>query len=114
MELALTIPLALAITWLWRREPKRAVGIYLGVFLTAYGAFRFFLDFLRVPYDDPYFGSGTTDPRYAGLTFAQWICFVALGFGVYFLSRSVGKDYVRRGPRPSRKKKGKRKRRAAT
>jgi phosphatidylglycerol:prolipoprotein diacylglycerol transferase len=116
VEMVLTIPLALVVTWLWRREPKRAVGYYLGVFLTAYGAVRFFLDYLRVEPDDPYFSSGTTDPRWAGLTFAQWVCFVAVGFGVYFLSRSVGKPYERLGPRPPkkpRKRKTRKKRKAA-
>lgn len=112
VELVLTIPLALAVTWLWRREPKRAVGFYLGFFLATYGAFRFFLDFLRVEYADPYFGGGTTDPRYVGLTFAQWICFAAVGFGAFYLYRSVGKPYVRRGPRPPKKKR--RRKQAAT
>lgn len=104
VELVLTIPLAIAMTWLWRRQPKRAAGFHLGVFLTAYGAVRFFLDFLRVEAGDPLF-AGFTDPRYLGLTFAQWVCFVAVGFGIYLLSRSVGKPYRRRAPRmPKRKR----------
>jgi phosphatidylglycerol---prolipoprotein diacylglyceryl transferase len=110
IEMVLTVPLALAVTWLWRRQPKRAVGFYLGIIITAYAPVRFFLDFLRVEPDDPNF-TGFSDPRYAGLTFAQWACFVGLALGLYLLSRSVGKPYVRTGPAAPRKKRKRRRKR---
>jgi phosphatidylglycerol:prolipoprotein diacylglycerol transferase len=97
IELVFTVPLAIVVTWLWRSQPKRAPGFYMGVCLTAYAPVRFGLDFLRVSSDDPLF-PGVTDPRYVGLTFAQWACFGALGVGVLMLSRSVGKPYKRTAP----------------
>ncbi|MEZ4442568.1 MAG: prolipoprotein diacylglyceryl transferase [Polyangiaceae bacterium] len=94
IEMVLTIPLALACVWLWRRKPERPVGFYIGVTLTAYGPVRFFLDYLRVKPEDMVFG-GAVDPRYAGLTPAQWACFLALGVGLFFLKQTWGKPYER-------------------
>jgi phosphatidylglycerol:prolipoprotein diacylglycerol transferase len=48
VELVLTIPLAFACHWLWRRKPRRPVGFYIGVTLTIYAPIRFLLDFLRI------------------------------------------------------------------
>lgn len=97
VEMVLTIPLALAVTWLWRRNPKRASGFFMGFTLTAYAPVRFFLDYLRVQPGDNIF-PGATDPRYLGLTPAQWACFAALTAGVILLRRSVGKPYLRLAP----------------
>ena len=92
-EMLLTIPLAVACHYLWKRQPNRAVGFYMGLNLTMYAPVRFLLDFMRVQPDESLrLGA---DPRYWGLTPAQWVCFVALGAGVYFLKRTVGKPYVR-------------------
>lgn len=97
IEMVLTIPLALACIWLWRRKPFRPVGFYVGLTLTAYAPARFYLDFLRVEPDDAIFG-GAVDPRYAGLTPAQWACFVGLAVGLYFLKRTWGAEYVQTAP----------------
>ncbi|HHH28421.1 MAG TPA: prolipoprotein diacylglyceryl transferase, partial [Polyangiaceae bacterium] len=94
IEMVLTIPLAAACIWLWRRKPERPVGFYIGVTLTAYAPVRFLLDFLRVKPGDAAF-PGATDPRYVGLTPAQWACFLALGVGLYFLKQTWGEDYER-------------------
>ena len=74
-EMLLTIPLALA--FLWLRKKPRPWGFYVGAITIAYAPVRFALDFLRVA--DPIAESGglvaAVDPRYAGLTPAQWACF---------------------------------------
>lgn len=88
-EMLLTIPLALAFLWL-RRKP-RPWGFYVGAMAIAYAPVRFALDFLRV--DEPINESGglvaAVDPRYAGLTPAQWACFGLLAVGVYFFVRTL-------------------------
>ncbi|WP_437680364.1 prolipoprotein diacylglyceryl transferase [Sorangium sp. So ce131] len=80
-ECLLTIPLAIAFAVLWRRNPFRPLGFYTGLMCTAYAPVRFALDFLRER-------EGTVvggDPRYGGLTPAQWACFGLLALGIYFL-----------------------------
>jgi phosphatidylglycerol:prolipoprotein diacylglycerol transferase len=84
-EMVLTIPLALAFLWL-RRKP-RPWGFYCGAIAIAYAPVRFALDFLRV--QDPLANGGVADPRYAGLTPAQWACFGLLGLGVYFFTLTL-------------------------
>jgi phosphatidylglycerol:prolipoprotein diacylglycerol transferase len=88
-EMLLTIPLALAFLWL-RRKP-RPWGFYCGAIAIAYAPVRFALDFLRV--DQPIAESNglvaAVDPRYAGLTPAQWACFGLLAMGVYFFVRTL-------------------------
>jgi phosphatidylglycerol:prolipoprotein diacylglycerol transferase len=94
IEMVLTIPLA-AICWiLWRRNPYRPIGFFIGLILACYAPVRFVLDFLRVAPGDPVF-KGIVDPRYGGLTPAQWSCFVALAGGLWLLHWSRGKEYVR-------------------
>ncbi len=94
MEMVLTIPLAIACLWLWHRQPFRPTGFYIGLILAAYAPVRFFLDFLRLSPESAIF-RGATDPRYGGLTPAQWACFLALGAGLWLLRYSWGKPYVR-------------------
>ncbi|HEY4102249.1 MAG TPA: prolipoprotein diacylglyceryl transferase family protein, partial [Polyangiaceae bacterium] len=84
-EMLLTIPLALAFLYL-RRKP-RPWGFYLGAMSIAYAPVRFALDFLRVKESNGL--SGAVDPRYGGLTPAQWACFALLGAGVYFFVRTL-------------------------
>ncbi len=94
IEFALTIPLALACHLLWKKRPLRASGFYVGVTLTTYAPVRFLLDFLRVEPTD--IGRVVeADPRYAGLTPAQWMCFAALACGLYFVAKTRGGDYLR-------------------
>ncbi|HEX3757221.1 MAG TPA: prolipoprotein diacylglyceryl transferase family protein, partial [Kofleriaceae bacterium] len=58
-----------------KRSPAGFVTVLIGIL---YAPVRFFLDFLR-PED--------TDPRYAGLTFAQWSAIVAFCLAIYVASR---------------------------
>ncbi|MEP7126608.1 MAG: prolipoprotein diacylglyceryl transferase family protein [Byssovorax sp.] len=81
IEMTLMIPLAIAFWILWKRRPQRPLGFYMGVLCSAYAPVRFCLDFLREDEHDTFGG----DPRYAGLTPAQWACFALLGAGLYFL-----------------------------
>lgn len=88
-EMLLTIPLAIAFLWL-RRKPQ-PWGFYIGAMAIAYAPVRFALDFLRVT--EPIAEAGglvaAVDPRYAGLTPAQWACCGLLGVGVYFFVRTL-------------------------
>ena len=80
-ECLLTIPLAVAFAVLWRRDPFRPVGFYSGWMCVAYAPVRFFLDFLR----EDAANNAAGDPRYGGLTPAQWACFGLLALGIYLL-----------------------------
>jgi phosphatidylglycerol---prolipoprotein diacylglyceryl transferase len=60
----------------WKRRPD---GFLAAAMATAYAPVRFFLDFLRVNRD--------ADPRYLGLTFAQWMSIVLVVAGLYLLAR---------------------------
>ncbi len=91
IEFALTIPLALACHLLWKKQPLRPNGFYVGLTLTAYAPVRFLLDFLRISPNEP--GHVEADPRYAGLTPAQWACFAALACGLYYLLKTWNGRY---------------------
>jgi phosphatidylglycerol:prolipoprotein diacylglycerol transferase len=93
IEMVLTIPLALACWWLWKQKPLRPHGFYVAFTLVCYAPVRFALDFLRVDPDAIVF-RGATDPRYGGLTPAQWACFPAIGLALYFLKRIWKQPYV--------------------
>ncbi len=82
-EMLLSIPLAIAFLILWRRKVDRPLGFYTGLMCCYYAPVRFFLDFLRES-EESLPGGG--DPRYGGLTPAQWACFGLFALGVYFLS----------------------------
>lgn len=82
-EMLFTIPLALAFLWLARKP--RPQGFFLGAMCVAYAPVRFAFDFLRA-HESDYLGG---DPRYAGLTPAQWACFVLLGVGLIMLTRAA-------------------------
>jgi phosphatidylglycerol---prolipoprotein diacylglyceryl transferase len=92
VELVLTIPLAYACHWLWKRKVQRPVGFYVGVTLTAYAPVRFLLDFLRTEPSDVA-SSIVADPRYFHLTPAQWISFATLALGSYHLVRTWRAPY---------------------
>ncbi|MBI4700809.1 MAG: prolipoprotein diacylglyceryl transferase [Deltaproteobacteria bacterium] len=83
-ECLLTIPLAVVCAVLWRRRLWRPVGFYIAVTCTAYPPMRFLLDFLRAGPQERVLGA---DPRYGGLTPAQWACFGLFGLGLYFVWR---------------------------
>lgn len=82
IEMVLTIPLAAAFLILWYRKPLRPLGFYTGWMCIAYAPVRFLLDFLR---EDEARNALGGDPRYAGLTPAQWACFGLVCVGLYFL-----------------------------
>ena len=79
LELMFTIVLAGLIALTWRR--KLPTGTYVVVTSLAYAPVRFAMDFLRIR------GIDGADPRYAGLTPAQWECTALFLFGLYMLFR---------------------------
>jgi phosphatidylglycerol---prolipoprotein diacylglyceryl transferase len=81
-EMVLTIPLAVTFLVLWRKKPFRPLGFYTGWMCVAYAPVRFLLDFLREQEGEGVLGG---DPRYGGLTPAQWGCFGLFALGLYFL-----------------------------
>jgi phosphatidylglycerol---prolipoprotein diacylglyceryl transferase len=107
IEFVLTIPLAIAFTILWRRGP-RPLGFFTGLICIAYAPVRFVLDFLR---EEEAGGMLGGDPRYGGLTPAQWACFGLLAIGIYFL-RMAAKGQVET-PTPKGRKTKKPKKKAA-
>ena len=91
-EMLLTIPLA--ITFLFLMKKPRPPGFFLGMMCIAYAPTRFALDFMRVrPLDSRGLNASlyghNADPRYAGLTPAQWGCLLLLGAGVAFAYRAA-------------------------
>jgi phosphatidylglycerol:prolipoprotein diacylglycerol transferase len=88
-EMILTIPLA--ITFLFLMKKPRPPGFFLGMMCIAYAPTRFALDFMRV---SPLEYGHNADPRYGGLTPAQWGCLLLLGVGValaYHAARAAEK-----------------------
>jgi phosphatidylglycerol---prolipoprotein diacylglyceryl transferase len=83
IEMVLTIPLATAFMILWRQKP-RASGFYAGWQCILYAPVRFVLDFFRVEEG----GGLDADPRFLGLTPAQYACFGLAAIGVYVLRLS--------------------------
>jgi phosphatidylglycerol:prolipoprotein diacylglycerol transferase len=79
LEMLLSIPLA--VTFLFLMRKPRPPGFFLGIMCMAYAPSRFALDFLRIREND--FGMHEADPRYGGLTPAQWGCLLLLAAGVY-------------------------------
>jgi phosphatidylglycerol:prolipoprotein diacylglycerol transferase len=83
IEMVLTIPLATAFMVLWRQKP-RAYGFYAGWQCILYAPVRFVLDFFRVEEG----GGLDADPRFLGLTPAQFACFGLAAIGFYVLKLS--------------------------
>ncbi|HMG55202.1 MAG TPA: prolipoprotein diacylglyceryl transferase family protein, partial [Kofleriaceae bacterium] len=79
IEFLYLVPINLVILYLAFRPSKRSPAGFVTVLTgVLYTPVRFFLDFLR-PED--------TDPRYFGLTFAQWASILAFGVALYAASR---------------------------
>lgn len=106
IECVLTIPLAVYFLWAWRKNPHRRLGFYTGIMCMAYAPVRFGLDFLRITPADLPSNPGEADPRYFGLTPAQWACFGLFAMGAYFYNLSR-KDLPDETPREDDKKDGK-------
>jgi phosphatidylglycerol---prolipoprotein diacylglyceryl transferase len=81
LELLLTIGIALAFVLLWRR--RMVTGAYVVIVSLVYAPARFAMDFLRIE------GTPGADPRYGGLTPAQWLCGALFVFGLVLLRRVV-------------------------
>jgi phosphatidylglycerol:prolipoprotein diacylglycerol transferase len=95
LEFCYTILIVIAFALL-RRTP-RPTGFYIAAVCIAYAPVRFLLDFLRVR-TGAGLAFGAIDPRYAGLTPAQWACFGLLGFGVYMFFRVLRQGEVFQAP----------------
>jgi prolipoprotein diacylglyceryltransferase len=79
VEFLYLVPVNILILWLAFRTTKRPnAGLLISLAGVLYAPVRFGLDFLRPE---------ETDPRYAGLTFAQWASIVAFGVAVYVVFR---------------------------
>lgn len=77
LELMFTILLASLLALTWRR--KLTTGSYVVATALAYTPVRFAMDFLRIRDGE------AADPRYGGLTPAQWACVALLTFGLVML-----------------------------
>jgi phosphatidylglycerol:prolipoprotein diacylglycerol transferase len=77
-EFIYLVPLFFVIVLLERKKVRKP-GLLLGVLAVGYSVPRFFLEFLRRP---------ETDPRYYGLTFAQYACIAAVIAGYMLLKRT--------------------------
>lgn len=73
--------LAIFLIFLFLRRKERFRGFYVSVFAIFYGVVRFFLDFLRV---QDLVGA---DPRYFGLTLAQYLSMIFFATGIYLFYR---------------------------
>jgi phosphatidylglycerol:prolipoprotein diacylglycerol transferase len=79
LEFLYLVPVCAIVLYLAFRPSKRPPAGFVTVLTgVLYAPVRFFLDFLR-PED--------TDPRYLGLTFAQWSSLVAFGLALYVARR---------------------------
>jgi phosphatidylglycerol:prolipoprotein diacylglycerol transferase len=79
IEFLYLVPINLVLLWLAFRPSKRLPAGFIAVAVGAlYAPVRFLLDFLR-PED--------TDPRYGGLTFAQWASILAFAGSIYLARR---------------------------
>jgi phosphatidylglycerol---prolipoprotein diacylglyceryl transferase len=79
-ELLYLIPvcvLVLGLAFGTKRRPAGFIAVLAGVL---YAPVRFFFEFLRL---------NTSDPRYAGLTFAQWASILAFGVALYVLVKLI-------------------------
>ena len=85
IELALT-PLLLVLVLVVARRTRRP-GMISGALAVAYPLMRFPLDFLRATDLGP-----ESDPRYGGLTPAQWACLGMFVLGVWMLARARTHD----------------------
>ncbi|AKV01747.1 Prolipoprotein diacylglyceryl transferase [Labilithrix luteola] len=80
LELMFTVVLAGLLALTWRR--KLPTGAYVAATALAYAPVRFVMDFLRVRDVDQ------ADPRYGGLTPAQWACVALFVFGLVMAKRA--------------------------
>lgn len=80
LELIFTVFIAFLFALTWRK--KLVTGSYVMAVALAYAPVRFAMDFLRIRDGD------AADPRYAGLTPAQWSCVALFVFGVVMVRKT--------------------------
>jgi phosphatidylglycerol---prolipoprotein diacylglyceryl transferase len=80
LEMMFTVIVATAFALTWRR--KLATGTYVAVVAMAYAPVRFAMDSLRIK------ESAVADPRYGGLTPAQWASIALFVFGIAMALRA--------------------------
>jgi phosphatidylglycerol---prolipoprotein diacylglyceryl transferase len=85
LELLYVLPIAALFLWLGRK--RRPWGYFVALACVCYAPVRFGLDFLRERAEAAGEVTGALDPRYLGLTPAQWGCFVLFGLGAGLLWR---------------------------
>jgi phosphatidylglycerol:prolipoprotein diacylglycerol transferase len=85
LELLFSALLAVLFLQLGRRA--RPWGFFSAIACISYAPVRFALDFLREHATVPGHVQGAIDPRYGGLTPAQWECFLLLALGLVLLRR---------------------------
>jgi phosphatidylglycerol---prolipoprotein diacylglyceryl transferase len=73
-ELMFLCVLIAALLLVTRGGRARRVGYIIGFLPVIYGPVRFMLDYLRL---------NASDPRYVGLTFAQWTSILLFGLGIF-------------------------------
>jgi phosphatidylglycerol:prolipoprotein diacylglycerol transferase len=91
LELMFTVVLAGCIALTWQR--RLPMGTYVVVACLSYAPVRFAMDYLRITEGE------SADPRYAGLTPAQWCCFVLFIYGLAVLA--YARSLARRGIDPT-------------
>ena len=96
-EFLLWIPLTAMVILLERRKNRRP-GLVLGALAVAYSVPRFCFEFLRLD---------ESDPRYGGLTFAQWASIAAFVIGLRLLFGKVKSREPEPRPEPAGKGTGK-------
>jgi phosphatidylglycerol:prolipoprotein diacylglycerol transferase len=83
VEFLYLVPVNALILWLAFRKKRSPAGLVIVLAAMLYAPVRFFLDFLRPE---------ESDPRYAGLTFAQWASILVFAIAAYAAIR-----FLRRG-----------------
>jgi phosphatidylglycerol:prolipoprotein diacylglycerol transferase len=82
------LAMVMSLLWLWLDRKPRKAGFYAATWCLLYAPCRFGLDFLRST-DLAY-----SDVRWAGLTPAQWGCFVLVACGLSLVA------WLRKQPAP--------------
>ena len=77
LEMLFTLVLAILLALTWHKKVR--VGTYVVATSMAYAPVRFAMDYLRITEADSRINA---DPRYGGLTPAQWACIALFAFGV--------------------------------
>ena len=80
VEFLYLVPVNALMLYLAFRKKRIASGLIIVTVAALYAPVRFFLDFLR---------PDQSDPRYGGLTFAQWAAIASFGIALYVMARII-------------------------